>query len=54
MVHRDGVPTRLAVKDFVDDVNVSDQPLPELAAAMTPEVAEVLLAHNALDEVAEP
>ncbi|QIO21368.1 IucA/IucC family siderophore biosynthesis protein [Haloarcula sp. JP-L23] len=26
----DGVPSRLAVKDFVDDVNVSDQPLPEL------------------------
>ena len=44
LVHRDGVPTRLAVKDFVDDVNVSDQPLPELAAAMTPQAAEVLLA----------
>jgi len=28
----DGRPSRLAVKDFVDDVNVSDQPLPELAA----------------------
>lgn len=25
------VPTRLGVKDFVDDVNISDQPLPELA-----------------------
>ena len=24
------VPTRLGVKDFVDDVNVSDRPLPEL------------------------
>jgi siderophore synthetase component len=44
LVHRDGVPTRLAVKDFVDDVNVSDQPLPELRAALAPEVAEVLLA----------
>ena len=44
LVHRDGVPTRLAVKDFVDDVNVSDQPLPELRAALRPEVAEVLLA----------
>ena len=32
LVVEDGVPTRLAVKDFVDDVNVSDQPLPELAA----------------------
>ena len=44
LVHRDGVPTRLAVKDFVDDVNVSDQPLPELRAALAPDVAEVLLA----------
>jgi siderophore synthetase component len=32
LVLEDGVPTRLAVKDFVDDVNVSDQPLPELEA----------------------
>jgi siderophore synthetase component len=32
LVVEDGVPTRLAVKDFVDDVNVSDQPLPELEA----------------------
>lgn len=35
-------PTRLAVKDFVDDVNVSDQPLPELAD-MPHDVAAVLL-----------
>lgn len=27
----DEVPTRLAVKDFVDDVNISETPLPELA-----------------------
>ncbi len=44
LLHRDGVPTRLAVKDFVDDVNVSDQPLPELRAALRPEEAQVLLA----------
>ncbi|MFC7130109.1 IucA/IucC family protein [Haloferax chudinovii] len=30
LVVEDGVPTRLAVKDFADDVNVSDQSLPEL------------------------
>lgn len=36
------VPVRLAVKDFVDDVNVSEGPLPELDA-MPPDVAEVLL-----------
>lgn len=32
LVLKDSVPHRLAVKDFVDDVNVSDQPLPELEA----------------------
>lgn len=37
----DGVPSRLAVKDFVDDVNVSDQPLPELEA-LPDEMHEVL------------
>ena len=37
----DGAPRRLAVKDFVDDVNVSDRPLPELQA-LPEEVHEVL------------
>lgn len=32
LVLKDNAPHRLAVKDFVDDVNVSDQPLPELEA----------------------
>ncbi|MDI2128643.1 IucA/IucC family siderophore biosynthesis protein [Yinghuangia seranimata] len=36
------VPVRLAVKDFVDDVNISDQPLPELAG-LPDDVAAVLL-----------
>ncbi|MFI6983276.1 IucA/IucC family protein [Embleya sp. NPDC050154] len=36
------VPVRLAIKDFVDDVNISDQPLPELAE-LPVEVAAVLL-----------
>ncbi|MPZ89920.1 MAG: hypothetical protein GEU81_18105, partial [Nitriliruptorales bacterium] len=31
LVHREGIPARLAIKDFVDDVNISDLPLPELA-----------------------
>ncbi|WP_104821136.1 IucA/IucC family siderophore biosynthesis protein [Kitasatospora sp. MMS16-BH015] len=35
-------PVRLAVKDFVDDVNISDQPLPELAE-LPSEVSGVLL-----------
>ncbi|GGE30143.1 iron transporter [Pullulanibacillus camelliae] len=30
LVLKDGFPCRLAIKDFVDDVNVSDQPLEEL------------------------
>jgi siderophore synthetase component len=42
LLHRDGLPSRLAVKDFVDDVNVSDQPLPELAD-LPADVAAVLL-----------
>ncbi|WP_327067005.1 IucA/IucC family protein [Kitasatospora sp. NBC_01302] len=36
------VPVRLAIKDFVDDVNLSDQDLPELRG-LPPEVAGVLL-----------
>lgn len=32
LVLKDATPHRLAVKDFVDDVNVSDQPLPDLEA----------------------
>jgi siderophore synthetase component len=35
-------PARLAIKDFVDDVNISAKPLPELAS-LPPEVAGVLL-----------
>ncbi|WP_226013115.1 IucA/IucC family protein [Halomicrobium salinisoli] len=41
LIVEDGVPTRLAVKDFVDDVNVSDRPLPELEA-LPDEMHEVL------------
>ncbi|MFE3197060.1 IucA/IucC family protein [Embleya sp. NPDC059237] len=36
------VPVRLAIKDFVDDVNISDRPLPELAA-LPADVDAVLL-----------
>jgi len=42
LLHRNGIPSRLAIKDFVDDVNVSDQPLPELAD-MPADVGAVLL-----------
>ncbi|WP_103503155.1 MULTISPECIES: IucA/IucC family siderophore biosynthesis protein [unclassified Streptomyces] len=38
----DDIPVRLAVKDFVDDVNISSDPLPELSNLPEP-VREVLL-----------
>jgi siderophore synthetase component len=40
------VPTRLAVKDFVDDVNISDADLPELAT-LPADAAAVLLREKA-------
>lgn len=40
------VPVRLAVKDFVDDVNISDEPLPELES-LPDEVRAVLLTEPA-------
>ncbi|MEV6680233.1 IucA/IucC family siderophore biosynthesis protein [Streptomyces erythrochromogenes] len=40
------VPVRLAIKDFVDDVNISDEPLPELAS-LPDEVRAVLLTEPA-------
>ncbi|WP_405801721.1 IucA/IucC family protein [Streptomyces sp. NBC_01506] len=39
------VPVRLAIKDFVDDVNISARPLPELAA-MPQEVRDTLLTED--------
>ncbi|MGD6817938.1 IucA/IucC family protein [Metabacillus sp. 113a] len=41
LVLKDYAPHRLAVKDFVDDVNISDQPFPELAA-LSGELKKVL------------
>jgi siderophore synthetase component len=41
IVHRDGVPTRLVVKDFVDDVAICSEPLPELID-MDPQVRAAL------------
>jgi len=41
LVVEDGLPSRLGVKDFVDDVNVSDQPLDELDA-LPDELSDVL------------
>ena len=36
IVHRGGVPTRLVVKDFVDDLAVCSEPLPEHSGLTTP------------------
>ncbi|WP_166352612.1 IucA/IucC family protein [Phytoactinopolyspora limicola] len=46
IVHHDGVPTRLVVKDFVDDVAICSEPLPEhnnLAAPARAALADVTL-----------
>ncbi len=42
LVLNDNVPRRLAMKDFVDDVNISQQPLPELES-LPDDLASVLL-----------
>ncbi|MFT9849707.1 IucA/IucC family protein [Aneurinibacillus sp. REN35] len=41
LVLKEYAPHRLAIKDFVDDVNISDQPLPELAG-LTDDLKAVL------------
>ncbi|NED94873.1 IucA/IucC family siderophore biosynthesis protein [Phytoactinopolyspora alkaliphila] len=51
IVHRDGVPTRLVVKDFVDDVAICSEPLPEhdrLAPAARDALADVTLGATTL------
>jgi siderophore synthetase component len=46
VIHDDhDIPVRLAIKDFVDDVNVSAQPLPE-HASMPDEVRRILLTED--------
>jgi siderophore synthetase component len=46
VIHDDhDIPVRLAIKDFVDDVNVSAQPLPE-HASMPEEVRRILLTED--------
>lgn len=42
LVLKNNIPSRLAMKDFVDDVNISDQPLPELLN-LSADLKEVLL-----------
>lgn len=42
LILKDHIPTRVAIKDFVDDVNISDQPLPEIEQ-MNEDLKDVLL-----------
>ncbi|MCJ8167725.1 GNAT family N-acetyltransferase [Atopomonas sediminilitoris] len=44
LVHQQGVPTRLVVKDFIDDINLIDQDFAELAS-LPAALANVLLRH---------
>ncbi|ADQ69151.1 siderophore synthetase component [Halogeometricum borinquense DSM 11551] len=40
LIHDDGRPTRIAVKDFVDEVAITDRDFPELAAALPDELRD--------------
>lgn len=47
LVHENGVPKALVLKDFIDDVNLVDEDFPELNAL--PEEGNILLRHSALE-----
>lgn len=47
LIHENGVPKRMVIKDFIDDVNLIDEAFPELASL--PPEAELLLRHTAQD-----
>ncbi|WP_130803149.1 IucA/IucC family protein [Acinetobacter ihumii] len=47
LVHENGVPKALVLKDFIDDVNLVDQDFPELNDL--PEEGSILLRHSALE-----
>ncbi|MCO8244795.1 MULTISPECIES: IucA/IucC family siderophore biosynthesis protein [unclassified Haladaptatus] len=40
LVHEDGVPVRVAIKDFVDEVAITDRQLPELNTALPDELRD--------------
>lgn len=44
LIHENGVPTRLVLKDFIDDINLIDQDFPELAN-LPDALGKVLLRH---------
>ena len=47
LVHENGVPKALVLKDFIDDINLVDEDFPELA--QLPSEANLLLRHEATD-----
>lgn len=47
LIHENGVPKRMVIKDFIDDVNVVDEPFPELDSL--PADTDLLLRHAAKD-----
>ncbi len=47
LVHQNGVPKRMVLKDFIDDINLVDEDFPELRSL--PDEADLLLRHTALE-----
>ncbi len=45
LIHANGVPQKMVLKDFIDDVNLVDEDFPELASL--PIEGQILLRHPA-------
>ena len=47
LIHTNGVPQKMVLKDFIDDVNLVDEDFPELASL--PIEGQILLRHPAYE-----
>ncbi|WP_151960661.1 IucA/IucC family protein [Acinetobacter bereziniae] len=47
LIHENGVPKAMVLKDFIDDINLVDEDFPELSEL--PEEGKILLRHSALE-----
>ena len=47
LIHEHGVPKKMVLKDFIDDINLVDEPFPELQDL--PKEGDLLLKHSALE-----
>lgn len=47
LIHENGIPKAMVLKDFIDDINLVDEDFPELADL--PDEAKILLRHSAQD-----